>query len=385
MKKRFFLLLLISLLSLILTGCWDLRDIDQREIVIAIGIDFEEPIVGNNHSNYRMIRLTAQLAIPPRLGSGAGQEPGMGKDSVWNVSVVGRNMSMALNNLQERLQNEIFLAHVRVVVISEEVAREGINRYINFFKNSTEFRRLSYLIISECKAEKILNTFPKTTIIQGMFLMQMLENEIMRGTMPDIPIIEFTVRFLDKGIDPVAIMINSNDDILKYTGLAVLRGDRMVGKLDKEETWKFIQLSGNYTGGFEVVRNVRNELGYITIAYTNIDAHIRPIKEENDFLFKADIHLEGRILSQETTTDYSNEILFQQLEERVRNEAKKEIEAVYYKIQQQYDADILGFGERVKAYLPAEWNKIDNWREKFKKAKLEIEIEVKIRRVGMNL
>jgi len=54
-------------------------------------------------------------------------------------------------------------------------------------------------------------------------------------------------------------------------------------------------------------------------------------------------------------------------------------------VQQKYNADIFGFGELVRAYLPEEWQKIDNWREEFKKAELEVEVETKIRRSGMHM
>ena len=64
---------------------------------------------------------------------------------------------------------------------------------------------------------------------------------------------------------------------------------------------------------------------------------------------------------------------------------KKELETVFYKVQQKYNADIFGFGELVRAYLPEEWQKIDNWREEFKKAELEVEVETKIRRSGMHM
>lgn len=383
MKRRFSFLLIIFLLPLILTGCWDLRDIDQRAIIIAIGIDFEKTTPGSNFSYDQLVKLTAQLAIPQKLGAGAGQTPAMGEESVWNVSAVGRNLSMAIVNLQQRLQNEFFLAHARVVVISEEVAREGVSRYINFLTNNTEFRRLSHIVISEGRAEDILNTFPKTATIQGMFLNQLIENEVMRETMPDIRFIEFTIRSIDKGIDPVAIMVNSFGDVVKYSGIAVFRGDRLVGRMNKEEIWSFIQLAGNYSGGIEVVRDIKSNIGRITIKYTNIDSHIKPMRKDETFLFKVDILLEGILLAQEIDTDYTDEALFDNLEKRVRNEAKKEMEAVYYKIQQQYDADIIGFGERVRAYLPAEWNKIENWREEFKKVEIEIEMEVKIKQIGM--
>jgi len=308
----------------------------------------------------------------------------MGEESVWNVTAVGRNISMAIMQLKEKLQHEIFLGHVRAIVFSEDVAKEGILRYLNYFRNNPEFRRLSYILVSEDKAEDILGTYPKTATIQGVYLMNMVETAVRKGTMPDIPFVEFVIRLVDKGIDPSAIMINSYEGKIKFSGLAVFKGERMVGKLSIEEGWNFIQLAEKKFGGVEVVRDVKDELGRVTILFSGIESNLRPMLTEDDtYLFKVDLDFEGRAISQETPTDYSDPILFNQLEKRVSNEIKRELEVLFFKIQKKYNSDIFGFGEMVRAYMPKKWNKVDNWREKFRTAKIEITIRTKIRRIGM--
>jgi len=367
------------------TGCWDLNDIDKRAIVIAIGVDFADTPKSSNYEHSEQIKLTAQIAIPQELGGGAGQPPGMGEESVWNISGVGRNISMAFMQLEKRLQYELFLGHVRAIIFSEDIAREGINRYLNYFRNNPEFRRLSFILISENKAEEILNTYPETATLQGVYLMNMVDKSVKKGTMPDIPFVEFVIRLVEKGIDPVAIIINSYENKLKFSGFAIFKGERMVGKISVEEGWNFIQLAEKNFGGLEVVRDVRDELGRVTIQISGIESYFRPVLTEDDnFLFKIDLQCEGKILSQETATDYSNQILFTQLEKRVSNETKKELEVLFFKIQNKYNSDIFGFGEMVRAYMPSEWNKVDNWRKEFRKAELKISVRTKIRRIGMS-
>ncbi|MFW6389592.1 MAG: Ger(x)C family spore germination protein [Halanaerobiales bacterium] len=386
MKKvrAIFLLFIIIFIIVSLSGCWDLEDIDQRAIIVALAIDYAETPGGTNYEHTEMIKVTAQLAIPQKLGGGAGQPPEMGEESVWNVSAVGRNVNMALVSLKQKIQFEIFLAHMRALVISEDIAREGISKHINYFKNHYEFRRLSYILISEGKAADIINTYPKTATIQGVYLMNMVEHETKKGRMPDIPFMEFIVRMVNKGIDPITIIVEREEDYIKYSGLAVFKGDEMNGKINVEEGWSFIQLSEKKFGGIEVVRDVKTEIGSVTVSFTDIDSSMRPVKINKDkYLFKIDLQFEGRITSQDTYTDYSNKIFFDQLEQRVSAETKKELEVLFYKIQNKYKADIFGFGDMVRAYRPLEWNKIDDWREKFKKADLEIEVRTNIERVGM--
>lgn len=382
--KLFLLFSIIISISFILSGCWDLEDIDQRAIVVALAIDNAEVDPGINYEHTEMIRVTAQIAIPQKLGGGAGQPPAMGDESVWNVSATGRNVSMAITRLRHKLQHEVFLAHMRAIVVNEDIAREGISKHLNYFKNHYEFRRLSYIFISEGKAEDILNTFPKTATVQGVYLMNMIEHETRKGRIPDIPFSEFIVRIVSRGIDPVTIMVEKENGFIKNSGLAIFKGDKMVGKIHVEEGWSFIQLSEKKFGGVEVVRDVEQELGSVTINFYNIDSSMRPIYKGNDrFLFKIDLQFEGRITSQNIYTDYSNQVFFTELKNRVKSETKREIEVLFYKIQKQYQADIFGFGEMVRAYIPSEWSKIEDWREKFIKAEVEIEIRTNIERVGM--
>ena len=386
--KRFLLILQVFTVSIILTACWDLKDINRRVLVIGLGIDLADRTETENYEYTSMIKLTAQVAIPEKLSGGAGQPLSTGAEAVLNVSAIGRNVSMAYVNLQQRLQDELFIGHTRVVVISEDLAREGLSRYMNFFRNNPEFRRLSYLLISENKAEDLLNTFPKTANVQAMYLMNLIEDEIQRQTMPDIPFIETAIRGVTRGIDPIAILVSNDKEtgIIKYSGLAVFRGDQMVGKLDVEETWSYLQLAEGKLGGLEVVRDVEGELGRISIVFKNLKRKIRPlVTEKGNFRFKCKLNVEGIIFSQEVPTSYDREIYIDQLENRVSVVLKKELETVFYKVQQKYNADIFGFGELVRAYLPEEWQKIDNWREEFKKAELEVEVETKIRRSGMHM
>lgn len=387
-RKRFLPFLLILLVSIILTGCWDLKDINRRVMVVALGLDLAERTETENYEYISMVKLTAQVAIPEKLSGGAGQPLTTGAEAVWNVSAIGRNVSMCYVNLQQRLQNELFLGHTRVLVISEDLAREGLSRYMNFFRNNPEFRRLSYLLISENKAEDLLNTFPKTVNVQAIYLMNLIEDEIQRQTMPDLPFIEIAIRDVTSGVDPIAVLISSDKEtgIIKYSGLAVFRGDRMVGKLDVEETWSYLQLAEGKLGGLQVVRDVESEIGRLSIVFKDLKRKMRLVlTEKGNFKFECKLSFEGIIFSQEVPAVYTKEIYLDQLENRVSTEVKREIETVFYKVQQKYNADIFGFGELVKAYMPEEWKRIEDWHEEFKKVELELDVETIIRRSGMHM
>ncbi|MEJ6951930.1 Ger(x)C family spore germination protein [Natronospora cellulosivora (SeqCode)] len=383
--KKVILIIMIVLISILNTACWDLEDIDTRAIVIAIAIDFEEPIHESPYEHTEMIRLTAQIALQQQLGGGAVEPSAMGEGSVWNVSVVGRNVSMALMLLEQRLQHDLFLGHIRMLVLSEDIAREGVNRHLNFFRNNPEFRRLSFVLIAKNSAEDILNTYPANATIQGIWLRDFVEDEVRRGNIPDVPFYEFVVRLVDQGIDPVSILVDRDKEIIRFAGLAVFEGERMIGQLNIEETWSYVQLSEKKTGGIEIVTDVKTELGNVAIEYESISTSLRPrINDDGSITFLLDMFMEANILSQEITSDYSNPIFFNQLEDRVSNELKSEIEVMFFKVQNRFQVDIFGMGKMVRAYYPRKWREIDDWRAEFQNVSLEPRVHVDLRRIGMS-
>ncbi|ACL68775.1 Ger(x)C family spore germination protein [Halothermothrix orenii] len=386
MKSRILpAIMVIVLISILLTGCWDLKDIDERATVLAIGIDYADiPQPGNFEGSY-MVKVTLQIAISEQMTGGAGQAPPMGEQVVWNISSTGATMARAIELCQEKLKYSLFFGHVRILIFGQKVAQNGVNQFLNYFRNHPMFRRLSYILVSKGDAADVLKTFPKSATIQAMFLMNMVETAQNTGRMPDIPFMEFVVRLIDKGIDPVAIMVSSHKDSVVNTGVAVFRGDNMVGSLDLYETWNFIQITENQRGGIEVVRDVEDELGRVTIQLTGVNSNVRPIIQKNGKVkFIIDMEVEGRIVSQETQTDYNDPVLFSALEERVEKEYKRELEQMINKVQKQFKADIFGFGQQLRAYQNREWKEINNWRKAFSEGELDLTIYVDIRRMGMS-
>ena len=232
---------------------------------------------------------------------------------------------MCYVNLQQRLQNELFLGHTRVLVISEDLAREGLSRYMNFFHNNPEFRRLSYLLISENKAEDLLNTFPKTANLQAIYLMNLIEDEIQRQTMPDLPFIEIAIRDVTSGVDPIAVLISSD----KETGIYKIQRPGCIQRGSngrKTGCGGNLELSaagGGKIGGLQVVRDVESEIGRLSIVFKDLKRKMRLVlTEKGNFKFECKLSFEGIIFSQEVPAVYTKEIYLDQLENRVSTEVK---------------------------------------------------------------
>ena len=142
---------LIILCLCMLAGCWDRQELEERVSVVAIAIDKTEETADGTQDKYT---VTVQIPIPIKIVGGGGGEGGGegGMDTVQVMSATGFSFHHALINLQKRLSQELFLGHVRVILISEEVAREGVQDIIDSLRRNQQIRRLLWLAITKNKA-----------------------------------------------------------------------------------------------------------------------------------------------------------------------------------------------------------------------------------------
>ena len=150
------LLGLILLMMPILSGCWSRIEVNDLAFVTAAGIDKMED---------GKIRLALQVAIPRMLGAagqgGFGGEKGIGTKAVWVVSEKGETILDAYRRLQEKLPRRIFFSHSAIIVIGEQMARDGISPILDFFIRQREARMRSYILFTKGESVKILKFVPK--------------------------------------------------------------------------------------------------------------------------------------------------------------------------------------------------------------------------------
>jgi spore germination protein KC len=68
------------------------------------------------------------------------------------------------------------------------------------------------------------------------------------------------------------------------------------------------------------------------------------------------------------------------LEQSAENTLEKRIESIIDKIQSEYDADILGFGAKLREDKAQVWNTVsNNWEEVFKDLRVNVKARVHIK------
>ena len=204
MKKKYsFILLIIILLLTILTGCYDAVGIENTAYAIAIGID---------KGSTNTIRLSIQFSLPNSDGI---PEPGGGGQSGSSevVSIEASNIDSAISLINDHINKKVNLSHSRVIVISSELATNGISEYVYTLANNIQIRPNTNIIISKVNAYDFLSkTHPTLETLSARYYDLILNSSRYTGHSDNVTLADFYSSILDSSRQAYAILRKHKQD-----------------------------------------------------------------------------------------------------------------------------------------------------------------------------
>ncbi|MCL6599496.1 MAG: Ger(x)C family spore germination protein [Alicyclobacillus macrosporangiidus] len=362
--------------SIGLTGCWDGIELQQRAIVLIMGID-----PGDTPDQ---VKVTLQLAKPHRLSvpPSSGQSGGAGQTSpVIAVSEQGRDVGEALHRIQLDLDRRLFYGHLQAVVIHRKLAERGILTLLNPLVQSRIVSRNLWVFVSEPPAGAFLEKTPELDVIPAMYLANLFRNRIWLNRPYDATVGGFHQRLATPGIEPYALLITGIDPKLsapQIDGLAVFSGDRLAGVLTGQPFTGWLMLENQFPRSrlafpcpedpgkqFVIdVKSVRSRLRVRNLSsarpYVDVEVRMRGSVEG------------GACIPAETQAEL--ETLKRQVERQTQMMVTRAIEWT----QSPLHADVLGIGREVYRYQAAEWRGDEWWRSTFERLDVQVHVDLRI-------
>lgn len=361
----------VALIAVLASGCWDTIEIDNRAIVLGLGVDLADD--------------EGLLLVSVALPNPHAQVPGQGggaEAQFITLSATGRTVREAGLNLESRISRQLFLGQLQVLIFSEEVVRTWDARDLfDVFRRSTRLPVNTYVLISRGNARDALVIETRQERLPTSHVRTFFET-------PGKPVARNLLWRLDKlfmspslnafvpgiqvGEDPPQIIIQDT---------AVFRGERMVGWLDARETLALLMVLGEAEGleiGFRGEDD--DDLIYVTDLAAN--SRIRPQVDGDQISFSIDIsarataiEVEGRgIVRRQDVRDAE-----QRLAARIRAEVLRLME----RLQKDLRTDVVGFAEELRAREPRTWDEvIDQWAEIFPDIPFMVNVKATLTGVG---
>lgn len=118
------------------------------------------------------------------LDQGEGSGGAGDQNPVWVIQVFGHTIDDAMNNLQQEISDPRYLIHLRVIIISEDVARNNLNDLNDYLRRNPEVRRRTWLLVSEGEASKFMNINPPLQRVPTLYTLTTMEKAVESGKFP---------------------------------------------------------------------------------------------------------------------------------------------------------------------------------------------------------
>ncbi|MDQ0974469.1 spore germination protein KC [Neobacillus niacini] len=375
------MLLIWGITLILLAGCWNRVEINDIAIVTAIGLDLVEE---------DQLRLTLQVAVPSKLVTGGTGESG-GKSTIV-ISETGASVSEAYRNIQGKLSRRIFFSQSRVLLIGEDLAKKGVFHIVDFHTRYAEPRINSFIMFTKGKASKIINSMPK---FEGVSAEEMRELAKMSVGFK-IYVRDFLNMLLTEGIEPFASQFtlkplevntkNKSGEAQAVNGIAVFKGDKLVGWMDEVETRGLLWLRNEIKTGVITV-NIPEEKGggNISMEIVRGETNIVPILKRGELKLDVDVVTELSVIENDSKLNLFDTKVIEEIQTYAEEKISKRIEMIVEKAQKEYESDIFGFGQSVYKKYPKEWNTHykENWENEFAQTKVAIHSKAFVRRIGL--
>lgn len=377
----------ILILCALAAGCWSRKEMNDIAIVAGLSVDKAD-------GKYL---LSAQILNPGQMSEQQGQGGGA---PVTTFATEADTIHEGIRKLTAVSPRKLHFSHIRIFLLGEEIAREGIRNVLDLFLRDHELRPDFYVAVAKgTKAVDILSTFttlekvPAEKLYKGLetsekywapsvgvHLDDLIKALISEGRQPVLMGLEISgdVRKADKEENTKAIRPKA---LLRYSSVGVFKEDKLIGWLNEDESrgYNFIVDNVNQSvsdiscpqGGKLVVELMRTK--------TKLKAKFDEGKPELEIRIDA----EGNVSEVECQIDLSKTKSIYELEKRAEQRIQGYVEAAVRKVQTGFKSDIFGFGEAMHRDQPKHWKAIKNeWGQMFTTVSIRPNVDVKLRRTG---
>ncbi|WP_157950998.1 Ger(x)C family spore germination protein [Peribacillus acanthi] len=387
--KRKWNMVFISIFSmLLLSGCWSSKEINDLMIVTGMGIDKVK-----ESGKYQ---VTVQVINPAEMASQSKTE----RLEVTTYQTTGKTVYEALKRLTVEVPRKLYMSHVQLIVIGEELAREGILKPLDFISRNYEFRADFFILVAKKnKAENVMQILTPTEPNPSVSLYSSLElSEKEWAPSKGIRLDELITAITVEGKDPILTGVKVSGDakkgsnlsgieqiqpaaVLKLAGIAAFKGDKLVGWLNEKESKGFNYIAGNVKSTVGTFRCEDGEKAAVEVFNTKTD--IKPEMKKGEPHISVNVDIDANIGELQCQMDITKEKSIKQIEKIVSKHVKKLMEASSKRVQQDLQSDVFGFGEAIRREYPKEWKKLkDNWNERFETLSVDYNVQVEIKRLG---
>ncbi len=382
-KKLFIVLVFLSIFFV--TGCWNYDELNQLAICSGMAID-------KDNDEYKV-----SLMISNSKKYQVSSKEGESQKVVYSAK--GKTIDEAVRNINLESPKKVYLGHLSIILVSEEVAKDGMLNIMDYLiRNPESTKRFLLALVKDSKAYEVLQiispleAYPSQdltinlkvasdlqAISSAVNFSQFVEAYIKKGTNPSLPTIVIEGDAKD-GTKDKSLEQATPDAIAKLSTIAIFKEDKLVDIASEEESEGINLLAGRIK---KMIVTTECDNNYLSTEIKNIKTSLK-IKFKNNkpviyFNFKG----VGAIEEFMCSVDIRDTKTIDKINNDLNNEIAKIITAGY-KVAQENKTDIFEIGNLIYKKNPKYFNKImDSWDDEiFPNTTLNMNINLNLKSKG---
>ncbi|OLO39418.1 hypothetical protein BTR23_09125 [Alkalihalophilus pseudofirmus] len=367
------------MMSFFLIGCWDREEINDVAFVVGTAIDKKED----------QYMVSIQIPLVGEMGGQSGGGGGTTGDKTWFIdSATGETIREANERKQSALSRNINFSHRRIVVIGEDLAKDGLMPAFDILARGQQNRLTAFIVIADGLGRDVLNA--DAPIEQ--YPSEMLRELTIGATTKPIFLKTFMYHFVEEGLDayaPVVKLVETEpgdkgeaQTNIQIDGLAILKKDKLVELLEPEKA-KYVLLTMNQANLPTFKIDAPDHTGKLMIQLQEYETNLSPSINEEEVTMEINIRAKGALVENMSTfsmRNYENKKKVEQhLEEKLKTDVKQTIHHL-----QSLGSDPIGFGQLLRRNKVNEWMKLKGqWENVYPKIEIKVDARVHIEHEGV--
>ena len=298
------------------------------------------------------------------------------------------------------------LSHCKAIIISEELAKDELSKYLYTLVNNIEIRPDCNVIISKCEASELLkHSEPTLESVSARYYELVLNSSEYTGFLEDITLSDFYSNLLSPTSEAIAILANINTDSthesnsnlplydisgsyvagqtpiesnagIENIGLCVFNGDKLVGQLDGIETLCHLIITNNLNSSIITIPSPFDENDLLSIYITLSKDTNKDLEFINHTPYiSCTAYINANILSMDKNIDLSDKENLEAIKKYLNTYLEQNILSCLYKTSKEFKTDIFDFGSLAlkKYYTWQDFEKSD-WLQNYENSFFKVEI-----------
>lgn len=363
-----------SLSFLLLCGCAEPKVLEEIGLLTALGYDLAK----DGSFNGTLVEMKIDPEVP---------------EDVVVVDTKSYSVRGIRTIANKKTSKRLLGGQLRVVLYGDELLKLGNTRVAKTLTNDPAISDLTYLAMVEGTARDMLHLNVKHIPDIGNHIYKLIDHNTKRHEMPSATLQEVlhTANTIGKDVIMPILKKVENKEIV-FSGVAIFKGDKAVGKIDTEQSFYLQLINDKYKAGtIEIIidsdssklkkTNLPHKKNVASIDTVNSKSDIKLVNKK-ELEFDIYIKVKARMLEINTEVDLGDPKTMELIDKEITKSMENKIKELISYCQSK-NSDVFGLGEVYRASVRHSELTNQKWYKMYSNAKVKVKVDLTITRTGL--